>query len=117
MHEMSLVESIMDAIFEMKEKNNWDKVKKVVIRVGEMRQVIPEIMVFAFNTASKSTPLDGAELVIEDVKLHFRCKKCMKEWGEENMAFLCPFCGSIEVELLNGMELEIESLEVETKNG
>lgn len=117
MHEMSLVESIMESILEMKEENNWDKIRKIVLRIGDMRQVIPEIMVFAFNTASKSTPLEGAELVIENVKLRFRCRSCRKEWGEENMAFLCPFCGSMDVELLHGMELEIESLEVETKNG
>lgn len=117
MHEMSLVESIMDAILEMKEENNWERISKVVLRIGDMRQVIPEVMSFAFNTASQSTPLEGAELVIREVKLHFQCQKCGKEWGEENMAFLCPFCGSMEVDLLHGMELEIESLEVEDKDG
>lgn len=117
MHEMSLVESIMDAILEMKEQNNWGRIQKIVLKIGDMRQVIPEIMVFAFKTASESTPLEGAELIIKAVKLHFSCKDCQKEWGEENMAFLCPFCGSYEVELLHGMELEIERLEVDETNG
>ena len=117
MHEMSLVESISDAILEMKEQNEWGGVRKIVLRIGDMRQVIPEIMVFAFRTASVSTPLEGAELVIKAVKLHFKCNDCQREWGEENMAFLCPFCGSFEVKLIHGMELEIESLEVDDTNG
>ena len=33
------------------------------------------------------------------------------------MDFICPFCGSYEVNVLSGMELDIESVEVEEDHG
>ncbi|NLB84488.1 MAG: hydrogenase maturation nickel metallochaperone HypA [Synergistaceae bacterium] len=111
MHEVSLVESIVTALSKMMEEEKWKKINEVRLRVGVLRQVNPEIMSFAFETVTKRTPLEGARLIVADVPLEYRCRNCGQMWGEENG--LCPACGSGSRETLAGMELEIESLEVE----
>ncbi len=111
MHEVSLVESIVAALEKMMEEEKWRKIEEVRLRVGVLRQVNPEILSFAFETVTKGTPLEGARLIVTDVPLKYRCRKCGQMWGEENG--LCTACGSADRETLAGMELEIESLEVE----
>lgn len=111
MHEVSLVESIVTALEKMMEEEKWTKITEVRLRVGVLRQVNPDILSFAFETVTKGTPLEGARLIVTDIPLEYRCRDCGQMWGEENG--LCPACGSGSRETLAGMELEIESLEVE----
>jgi hydrogenase nickel incorporation protein HypA/HybF len=114
MHELSMVESLVEELLKLQEENEWDRIDTVRLRVGAMRQVIPEIMDFAFDISIKDTPLEGARLFIDEVPLKKKCKACGNAWIEGDEAlFLCEKCGSADVELIEGMELGIESLEVE----
>ncbi len=111
MHEFSLVEAIMDSLLKMQHHEGWGKITKVHLRVGALRQVFPEILSFAFATVTKGTPLEGADLFVEEVPIAFRCLDCNASWEEE--AGACPRCGSVNRETIAGMELDIQSLEVE----
>ncbi|MDD2205749.1 MAG: hydrogenase maturation nickel metallochaperone HypA [Aminobacterium sp.] len=117
MHEMSLVESVIESLLQLKEQYGWERVEKVTLHVGAMRQVIPDVMIFAYQIATEHTPLEGSKMEIIEVPMHFRCKKCLKEWGEDQMDFVCPFCGGFDVDVLSGMELDIESVEVQECHG
>lgn len=111
MHELSLADAIVSALSKMCEEEAWGKVKKVRLRVGALRQVFPEMLEFAFGTLVKDTPLSGALLEIEEIPLEWRCLECGRRWREDSG--LCPSCGSFTREALAGMELEIQSVEVE----
>ncbi|HCL80425.1 MAG TPA: hydrogenase maturation nickel metallochaperone HypA [Synergistaceae bacterium] len=111
MHEFSLVESIVDSLLTMQQDAGWRRIVQVQLRVGVLRQVFPDILSFAFETVTRGTPLEGTKLVVEEVPLAFRCLDCGTTWGDEGGT--CPCCGSIQRETLAGMELIIQSLEVE----
>lgn len=113
MHEVSLAESIVSALVKMKEDEGWGKIVEVRLRIGLLRQVFPEILSFAFTTITKDTPLEGARLTVTDVPLSFKCADCGTTWSEDEA--LCPTCGSMHRETVAGMEMEIESVEVEEK--
>ncbi len=113
MHEMSLVEALMDTLLEMQRCQGWSRVSRVTLKVGKLRQVVPEAMAFCFEVVSKGTPVEGASLEIEEVPLASRCTHCGKEWSDSENLGLCPFCGSVDVDLVQGMELLLESVEVE----
>lgn len=115
MHELSLVKSVIDVISIHALENCWFGVAKVTLRVGRMRQVIPEVMKFSFQVASEGTPLEGAELEIVELPLDQICKECGFSWNEE--VFSCPRCGSTYTEIVHGMELDIDSVEVEEEDG
>ena len=114
MHELSLVKSIIDVLSVHAEENGWPRVTRVTIKIGKMRQVIPDVMKFSFSVASEGTPLEGAELEVVELPLSSTCRKCGFVWEEE--VFSCPECGSKDVELMHGMELDIDSVEVEDEN-
>jgi len=109
-----MVESLLEELLKLQDEHGWDRIDAVHLKVGAMRQVIPEIMHFAFDISIKGTALEGAQLFLEEVPLKKKCMECGNIWTENDASlFLCQNCGSADVDLLEGMELELESLEVE----
>ena len=111
----------MQGVFKLLEdiaaKNNLIKIDKVILRVGKLRQVFPDFLQFAFENISQNTPLDGAELIIEEIPITMRCKSCNQEFTVEHNTYICPKCGAAKLELLTGKEIIIASIEGETADG
>jgi hydrogenase nickel incorporation protein HypA/HybF len=112
MHEMSLVEALLESLLPLCAENKWEKVERIHLKIGSLRQVIPEALVFCFQTASSGTPLAEAAVEITEIGIRQKCGRCGLEWGGEIPLGRCPGCGSIEVLTTAGLELEIDSLEV-----
>ncbi|MBD3289873.1 hydrogenase maturation nickel metallochaperone HypA [candidate division KSB1 bacterium] len=111
MHELSIIESIIDIILSEMPKHNMKTVDKISLRIGEMRQVVPEALHFGFDCLSANTPLEGAELFIESVPIKGRCKACESEFRLGTLYQECEKCNSTEVEIVSGKELEIAEFE------
>lgn len=111
MHELSLVRSIIEVLSDHAEKNGWSKVTRVTLKIGKMRQVIPDVMRFSFSVAAEGTIMEGAELEVVELPLSSTCRACGFVWEEE--VFSCPRCGGSDLEITHGMELDIDSVEVE----
>jgi len=113
MHEMSIVEALLGQI--RQETCNYPEkhVSNVCVRIGALRQVIPETLTFCFVTAVRGTSLDGCRLTIEQLPAEARCRKCSATFHVEENWFQCPRCGELGSELLTGNELELTSLELE----
>ena len=56
---------------------------------------------------------EGARLDQEVVPAALRCADCTHEWQIDVPFFRCPRCGSAEVAVETGEELEVASIEVE----
>ena len=91
----------------------WKKVRRVMIRVGGVRKINPELIAFIFAAAAKDTPAEGALLSVMIVPVTVKCLSCGKISVSEDPEFACPMCGSKNVNILSGLELNIEALEVE----
>ncbi|MCL1941826.1 MAG: hydrogenase maturation nickel metallochaperone HypA [Synergistaceae bacterium] len=112
MHELSLVMSVVKTITNLCEQNKWKRVLRVTIKVGHLRQIEPEIFAFAFSSATAETMLEGAEISIIEMPIIFKCHSCKKSSDTEDFRFVCPNCGSLDVDLISGMEFVIESIEI-----
>lgn len=88
-------------------------VKVVSLRVGKLRQVIPESLSFYFDIVTRGTVCEGARLEQEIVPARLRCASCEHEWEPDFPEFRCPACVHAEVSVLSGQEFEVESIEVE----
>ena len=110
MHELSIAEAIV-AIAERHAEGRI--VTKVEVRVGHLRQVVPSALEFAFELVCKGTVLDGAELELEDVPARGRCRDCGVETTMSGFPLACSACGGLDMEILAGEELQVESLELE----
>ena len=89
------------------------KLLRVHIVVGELRQIVPDFLQTAYEALSKDSPTEGSELVIHKRDARGKCKDCTWEGGIEDFVFICPSCGSFQLETLSGTELYLESLEVD----
>lgn len=113
MHELSIAEELLNIIVETAKVNNLSKVTGIKLKIGEMRGVVPESLSFAFEVIGKGTVAEGAVIKIIEIKTKASCKKCGKEFSVEDYYFICPECGNIDVVVIEGKELIIDSLEGE----
>ncbi|HET9073702.1 MAG TPA: hydrogenase maturation nickel metallochaperone HypA [Solirubrobacteraceae bacterium] len=110
MHELSLSGAIVNTVVKHADGR---RVSAVDLRVGALRQVIPDTLAFYFAFVARGTLCDGAALTMEVVAARLRCRPCGYGWAIEIPAFRCPRCGGSEVEVAAGNEFEVESIEVE----
>ena len=113
MHEMTLMGGVFEAIERTVSQHEVKRVLKVKIKVGELTNAVPEALQMAFEAFSKGTVCEGAELVVERIAVLARCRKCLLEFEIKGLFFFCPACQNVSVELIQGEELLLESLEVE----
>jgi hydrogenase nickel incorporation protein HypA/HybF len=109
-HELSLSSAIVGTVVKHAEGR---RVSVVSLRVGRLRQVVPDTLEFYFEFVAKGTVCEGARLEQELLEARLRCESCEHEWSIEIPAFRCPICGGAEVEIASGNEFEVESIEVE----
>jgi len=111
MHELSIIENIVEIILAEIPKYNIKKVESISLRIGEMRQVVPEALHFGFECVGKNTPVEGAELIIENVPIKGHCFHCNNEFNLKNWLQNCPKCKNNSIEIISGKELEIMEFE------
>jgi hydrogenase nickel incorporation protein HypA/HybF len=110
MHELSVSSAIVDTAVRHAAGR---RVTAVHVRIGQLRQVVPDSLAFFFELVTRETLCEGARLEQELVPARLRCTPCVYEWAIDLPAFRCPRCGGAEVAVLSGEELEVESIEVE----
>lgn len=110
MHELSIAESIV-AVAERHARGR--RVTRVEVSIGHLRQVVPSALAFAFELVTQGTALDGAELVLEEVPATGACRACGTVSRLDGFPLNCRACGSADVEIVAGEELQVESLDVE----
>ena len=110
MHELSIASAIVD-IAERHAAGR--RVLVVEVKLGHLRQVVPSSLTFAFGLLTEDTVLEGAQLVIEDVPAAGRCRACGAESAFDAFPLRCTACGGLDLEVLRGEELLVESLELD----
>jgi hydrogenase nickel incorporation protein HypA/HybF len=110
MHELSLSSAIVNTVAKHADGR---RVTVVELRVGKLRQVIPDTLEFYFEFVARGTVCEGARLDQKLLPARLRCKGCGEEWEIEIPAFRCPQCAGSEIEIVSGNEFEVEAIEVE----
>ena len=106
-HELSLSGAIVNTVV----KHAGDRrVTVVSLRVGRLRQVVPDTLEFYFGFVAQGTVCDGARLEQELIDARLRCDRCAHEWAIEIPAFWCPACGTSDVSVAGGDEFELLDL-------
>lgn len=78
-----------------------------------MRQVVPSALAFSFQLVAQGTPVEAAELDIDEVSVTGLCNDCGAESRQDSFPLQCATCESFDLEILTGEELYVESLELE----
>jgi hydrogenase nickel incorporation protein HypA/HybF len=110
MHELSIAEGVVGIV---SRNAAGRRVMKVELKVGHLRQVVPSALQFAFELLTDGTPLEGAELVIEDVPASGRCRQCGAVTQMRAFPLQCARCCGLDLEIETGEELLVDALEIE----
>lgn len=113
MHEYSIVGSLLNACQENAAKHNAAKVTKVVVKIGVMSGVEPELLRTAFETFKENTLCKDALFVINIQPILIKCNKCLSESVLEKLEYCCPKCRDTDIEILDGEEMYLMQMELE----
>jgi hydrogenase nickel incorporation protein HypA/HybF len=113
MHELRIAEDLSGIVLEAAMNEKLEKVTKVNIAFGELVQIVPDIFETAFMESVRGTLAEGSKLDIEIVKIRMKCKNCGKEFRISGNIFACRYCRSTDLEIVNGKEIFIKSIEGE----
>ena len=113
MHEYSIVQSLLDSCDEHLKANSATKVTKIVIKIGVLSGVEPELLESAFELFKVDTNCYEAKLVMNIQKILIHCNHCANEQELEKNIFVCPRCQSYDISILDGEDMFLMSLEIE----
>jgi hydrogenase nickel incorporation protein HypA/HybF len=112
MHELSVATAVLNTALKHAEDR---RVSIVSMRVGALRQVVPDSLRFYFEIVARDTACEGAELELVEITTELKCSDCERRWSPQIPAFRCPDCGAANVQVLAGEELDVEYIEVEDR--
>ena len=115
MHEMQLVENVVDIVLEQAKLADAKKVLYVKLKIGELRDIVDELMEKCFQFLARGTMAEESVLEIEKVPFVVKCSKCGKEKHamiHDYATMSCDDCGCKSLELVSGREFLIEDMEI-----
>ena len=112
MHEISLLENILEILESNAKSQDFSKVKKVCLQIGKLSCVEQEALRFGFDVVMSNTLAEHAELEIEQIQGQGVCQHCKTIVSMETLHDPCSFCGSPYVTITQGDEMKIKELKV-----
>jgi hydrogenase nickel incorporation protein HypA/HybF len=112
MHELGLVLSALDMAAAHARRAGASRIHRMRLRVGAQSGVVVEALELAFSVAKPGTLAEGAELDIERTPVVCHCQRCACDFEPVGAIYCCPICDIVSSQVLQGRELELESLEV-----
>jgi hydrogenase nickel incorporation protein HypA/HybF len=105
MHEMSIARAIYRQITSIEEKHQRCAVA-CAVEVGPLSGVEALLLQSAFADLS-SESMRQVGLSIQEVPLEVRCLACHVESAIDSFRFVCPACGSPQVQVIRGDQVQL----------
>jgi hydrogenase nickel incorporation protein HypA/HybF len=113
MHEAAITEQLLELTLRYAEEAGAVKVTRLNLVIGEFSSVVGESVEFYFEIMAKGGIAEGAELHFERVPGLLVCLACEKQFPMRDYDGQCPFCGEIRVQVADGDQFRLDSIEVE----
>ena len=114
MHELSIAENLIEAAEYAARAAGASAVVRIRLQLGEWAGVDAQALRFGFDVLAQETLLDGACFEIEEIAARVRCRACGAESATDGIRIgVCAQCGSAQVQVTRGRELEIVEMEIE----
>ena len=113
MHELSIAMSIVELAQE-EARQRKVKITAVHLKLGQLSGVVKDALLSCYGMACEGTPLEGTELLVEDVPVEIFCPVCNgPRQLNSTQLFCCPDCETPSAFVVHGKELEVAALEIE----
>ena len=112
MHELSIASSIIDSL-KVKFQDERLQITEINLQVGKLTCLLPESLQFCFDSLRQDKLVKNATLKIETINGTGFCQECNEKYPMEALYTVCPKCQTPGMEIVQGNELKIKSVEVE----
>lgn len=109
---MSIVMSILDIAAEQARAADARVINAIEVEVGGLAGVELDALRFCFEVARRDIAPE-AELIVHEIPGRGRCPGCGSEAEMDFAWAACPGCGEVGLEVLQGRELRVRSLNVD----
>ena len=116
MHELAVCQGLLREVERVAAQHDAAAVERIVLRVGALSGVEPPLLERAFEVARTGTVAERAELVIENGPVVVKCRECGGSCTVPVNRLLCGYCGDWRVRVIEGEELLLQSVELETRH-
>ena len=115
MHELSLIQSMLEIIREERAKHGMTAIHKVRVVNGALSGAVSDALAFGWECLTQEGDLKGVALEIVDAPLSVTCGACGKPFTPEDKSYMpCPACGEIlGHDITSGKELYIDEIEAD----
>lgn len=113
MHEMSLMESVLDIVEDEARKAGAGRVTLVRLDIGDLSHVDPDALRFCFEAVVSGTIAEDATLEIKRIRGAGWCLDCSETVALAERFGACPKCGNHRVQMTSGDDMRVAELEVE----
>jgi len=111
-HEYSLVQSLVTRVESLAQAGKATAVHRLVVSVGELAGLDPELFQTAYDTFRAGTICEGAAMEIRRVPARWGCGGCGREIAKGEV-LTCPDCGLPARLSAGGDEVMLETVELE----
>jgi hydrogenase nickel incorporation protein HypA/HybF len=113
MHELAVAQSIVDTVSAALKSRPTGRITTIRLRIGRLTDIAPEALQFGFTALTRDTKLAETSLIIDSVPIMAVCRACEHTFAVEDFRFVCPRCRAHTTDMVQGDELEIESMDIE----
>ncbi len=114
MHELSLLQALVGELEGVVRRYGARRVVRFRLEVGELANVVPELLEEAFALLQKRIPwMADAVMETEYRPVRIRCHACGHEGEWANRQIRCPVCSGHAVTVVEGEELRLRDVELE----
>ena len=113
MHELSVCQGLMRQVERIAQDSAASSVERIVLKVGPLSGVEPDLLRHAFTIAREGTVAQTAELEVQQGPVMVRCRSCGGAGAATVNRLVCPDCGDWQVDVTEGEELLLMSLDLE----
>jgi hydrogenase nickel incorporation protein HypA/HybF len=113
MHELSIVQALVEQLEEVRRREQATRVVVCRIAVGRLSGVDPRSLSETFPIVADESEVAGVELRIEEIPVRLRCSACGVESLADGFVLRCPACGSDAVTVTTGRELHLVSVDLD----
>lgn len=113
MHEYSVTKELVDLCIHEAEQHDLKRVERIRLVVGKFTGFSPDAIRFYFEYLCPGTCCAHATLLFQEKPIQIQCKACSHTTTIEQPVMVCPECGSTDIEIIQGREFYVESIEGE----
>ena len=116
MHELSVCLALIEQVDRIARERNARTVSRIVVGLGPLSGVEPELLRHAYPLAAAGTVAEHAELEIQASDIVVRCELCGARSAATPNRLLCSNCGDFRTRIVSGEEMILQRVELAPTN-